>query len=858
MNDHSLWVADPAHLLPMLWMKGEDEETLRRGVRQVHASGCGALIAESRTHPDFMGEGWFHDIGVVLDECETLGLKLWILDDQHFPSGYAAGKATGTPYCRMMLREKHMDTRGPVKGGAFLAQDDETTLRFDEGVVAVIAAKRLTESDRQDAFEDIGGYKLGELVDITDTVRDGVAYWNVPEGIWRVFVLSASYVAERVPPRHFVNPLMPEGAQLMIDTVYRPHYERFGAAFGKTLMGFFSDEPALRAGRGYHGVLGEYPRIPIPWRAGLMDELKRALGDNARALLPGIWYDIGENSARVRYAVMDTVSRLYGENYAKPLGDWCRAHGVAYIGHVIEQNNTHARLGSGAGHFFRAIGGQDMAGIDVVLHEIRPKLRGAGHAWSSQDFEADEDFFGFMLAQMAVSAAHLDAKKQGRTVCEIFGAYGWQEDVAEMRYLANFMLSRGVNYFVPHAFTMQAFPDPDSPPHFDAEHNPMMPFIGKLFGAMARASGWISGGRPLARTAVLYYAEAEWANGTAACMKTQAVVKVLNQRQIECAVIPIDGLLGADFDLLLIPWAKRWPRKLLDRCRTIKNAGKTVCFIDAFPEALSEGEGDLEELLRGFDVVKLEGAAAFAAQAAPLPYVFLTDTPDVRLYPYRKGEETVFLLFNENTEQSVRYRFAAEDLRPARLLDFERQKQYAVQSERSGNTQEITVDIEPSQLLAAVFTGRKMPEADAAPAPLGDAETLSARWDISLRAMGEAGFTHYQTAETFFNVTAPDEQPRFSGTVRYETVADLPQGCAAVDLGECAGAAELWVDGHYAGTRLAPPYTFRFPPQKTGAHAIRAEVTNTAFYAHRDPLSFFACIKPTGIQGPVRYYREGV
>lgn len=30
------------------------------------------------------------------------------------------------------------------------------------------------------------------------------------------------------------------------------------------------------------------------------------------------------------------------------LGDWCRAHGVMYIGHVIEDMNTHQRLGYGA------------------------------------------------------------------------------------------------------------------------------------------------------------------------------------------------------------------------------------------------------------------------------------------------------------------------------------------------------------------------------------------------------------------------------------------------------------------------------------------------------------------------------
>lgn len=856
MNDYSLWQSDPSHLLPLFWMKGEDEQTLRNGVRQVHASGCGALVAESRTHPDFMGESWFRDIGIVLEECEALGMKLWLFDDQHFPSGYARGTATGTPYARMMLKEKHMDTRGPLANAAFMVQDDEARLRDGEGVVAVIAAKRLEESNRIDAFEDIGGYKLGKLIDITDTVRDGMAYWDVPEGIWRIFVLSASFVAERTPPRVFANPLLPESAELMINAVYRPHYERFKEQFGKTLMGFFSDEPALRAGRGYHALLGEFPRIPVPWRVDMLPMLAETLGKNARALLPGLWYDIGENTKRVRYALMDLVSRLYGENYSMPLGDWCRAHGVAYIGHVIEQNNTHCRLGSGAGHFFRALSGQDMAGIDVVLHEIRPELRGAGHGWKSQDFEADEDFFSFMLAQMAVSSAQIDPKKKGRTMCEIFGAYGWQEDAAEMRYLANFMLARGVNYFTPHAFSMDTFPDPDSPPHFVADKNPMIPFISRLFGQMARTAALISGGQPIARTAVLYYAEAEWANGTSGCMKTQAVVKALGQKQIHCVIVPIDQLLETEFDLLLIPYAKSWPQKLLTACQSLIAAGKTVRFVNAPPEALSEGEGDLRALLEGIGTVPLNEVASLSEQTAPLPYRALSDAPDVRLYPYQTEGDTAFLLFNEDDRETTCYRFWVRDARQAVLLNPETETAYPAQAVANGDAQEITVELEPGQLQAVLLTRREIPGLAKAPKPLGSPVPLHETWNISLRAVGAAVFAPWQTTESLPNITAPEAKPRFSGTVRYETVTDLPQGCGALDLGACAGAARLWVDGIPSGTRVAPPYRFRFEPLRKGAHALRVEITNTAVYAHRDPLSFFACIKPTGMQGPISYYCE--
>ena len=30
---------------------------------------------------------------IILDEAEKRGMKVWILDDKHFPTGFAAGEA---------------------------------------------------------------------------------------------------------------------------------------------------------------------------------------------------------------------------------------------------------------------------------------------------------------------------------------------------------------------------------------------------------------------------------------------------------------------------------------------------------------------------------------------------------------------------------------------------------------------------------------------------------------------------------------------------------------------------------------------------------------------------------------------
>ncbi len=254
-------------ILPFLWLHGEDEETLRQGVREIAASGCGSLCAESRTHPDYLGENWWREIDILTDECKRQGLTFYLLDDTHFPSGYANGAAQGTPYCRMMMTENHMDVSGPRQGGGILAvPDDEKGM-----LVAVVAARRVHKKELAEEFGDMGGWAVSDLMDLTDRVRDGFVRWDVPDGDWRVFVLTARYVSERNPPQFFVNPLLPQGGQLMIDTVYEAHWQHMRAEFGKTFRGFFSDEPALRAGRGCRAVLGEYPMLPIPWRMDLIE-----------------------------------------------------------------------------------------------------------------------------------------------------------------------------------------------------------------------------------------------------------------------------------------------------------------------------------------------------------------------------------------------------------------------------------------------------------------------------------------------------------------------------------------------------------------------------------------------------------
>ena len=106
------------HMLPFFWQHGEDEATLRHYMEVIHNANCGAVCVESRPHPDFCGDKWWKDMDVILDEARKRNMKVWILDDSHFPTGYANNALKDKPdtLCKqsIFLKETVVEGEGSV------------------------------------------------------------------------------------------------------------------------------------------------------------------------------------------------------------------------------------------------------------------------------------------------------------------------------------------------------------------------------------------------------------------------------------------------------------------------------------------------------------------------------------------------------------------------------------------------------------------------------------------------------------------------------------------------------------------------------------------------------------------------
>ena len=843
------------YLLPFYWQRGDHRDRIPAQIARIRDTGCRALCVESRPHPDFCGEGWWADMDVILAECERLGMKVWILDDKRFPTGYANG-AIESKYPQLAqktLVERHVDVLGPAPGCAMVAP----RTRDGDVLLAVRAWRRAPG----------GGQKLtGGSVDLTDRVRDGLLHWDVPPGCWRVFWFWRS--RRGVPPGR-IDPLSRESCAVLLEAVHEPHFARYGSRFGNTIAGFFSDEPQFHnflAGEHLHddglyayGIGQE--GLALPWSDELAARMSATLGEDAVARLGELWYE-SERAPAARFAYMDALTSLYRENFSLQIGDWCRAHGVEYVGHVIEDMNAHGRMGYGPGHYFRAIEGQDMGGCDVVLHQVMPGFADYPHAASALGGCVSPDFFHCVLPQLAASVSRQVPRMRGRALCEVFGAFGWAEGAPFMRWLLDFLLVRGINRFVPHAFS-PSFPDPDCPPHFGAEgHDPQLDGFRALMRYANKAAHLLDGGRRVVSAAILYHAEAEWMAGIGRAMLDEVPARALADANLDYAIVCADTLLsdaasvaggrleinGETVPALVVPGAPFLPPRLLARLRGFAAAGLPVLFASSAPADAGPGA-------RAVPVAALADAVRAAAGGADVS--FDGSFPLVRTLHLVRGGADVFMFFNESPD-----RRAATRVRLRVRGDFARLRLLEDVAE-SGTALDgvLRLDLLPGQSEIVVFGSRAgLPPA---PPPAARRGVLHPRFRISVADADDLdSFRPLCETDELFDLAAPDRDPSFAGKARYAFELDVPPDETdpdwTLDLGRVGQTARLLVNGRDAGIRVAPPYRFRLRGLlRPGRNELVAETASTLARRLKDDLSFYMQIPPEGLLGPVAVLAAG-
>ena len=839
------------YILPFFWLHGADEKVLRNCMEKIDSCGIKAVCLESRPHLDFVGAGWWRDLDIIIDEAKKRDMRLWLLDDSHFPTGYANGKAVNAPehLKRWSLIEKKKLVEGPSVGCRFAAAvqmgydyldkgKDIHGESFREELVAVIIGRRV---------EKDGEIHYTKLEDVTDKVQDdGWLQMDFAEGSYCIFTYTKRLGAA-LNHNNYISMLEKDSVKILIDAVYEPHYNKYKEEFGKTIAGFFSDEPGF-----YNmpddlykpGEIGD--DMPLPWTDDVKNQFKMITTKGADlSMLVGLYNLIEGKERQARYTYMDIITKKYQENFSEQLGDWCSSHKVEYIGHVLEDGLFQQSLGPGTGHYFRALHGQHMGGIDIVLNNLLPE----------QDY-GDGFFTHYELPVIGASIAQQNELMKGRSICEIFGAFGWSESMFLMKWMADHMMVNGINWFVPHAFSDKEFPDNDNPPQFYAQgNNPLYSYMSVLFGYMNRVCHLFNNGRAVVDVAVFFPAEASWLGGSRSvghigriCMQNQIPYHILCMDNLREAEIK-EGLIcvgKSQYKRLYVDSIEFLPKEYLEVIDSLIKKGANIHFVNKVPDDIqgnkvsNEASISEETMMSQLNELRVCQPDRFAKW--------------LRCYRYTQENMTIIMLANSSVSREIDDYFTIQSQGDIVGYDALNDEIFELIFTNEGKVH-LHLDKGESCILfvgdeldiAKIKKMNKKRELDATTIVWTD---YAGEYKLSL-----AKYNRQECFKPFGVKTVLEDLAKwevdFAGIIRYEMTFNGKKD--ALLLEQCYGPVKLIVNGHLCHTRISYPYFFDISEYTLeGANHIRLEVATTLGNLLKDSISLERAIEPLGIIGAVK------
>lgn len=833
---------------PFFWLCGnETEEDIIKAIERVHRAGCSGFTVESRGFPDFEVK-WWQFAKVILNKAKELGMRVIFVDEESYcPAGHVFAMVNKPEYehlRRASLLEQHVDVIGPITADFVVGKTLcwNKTHHQDE-VLGCYAYKRVGDKNDID-FES--------AIDLSGNIKNGILSCSLPEGNYRIIYVVDTKKFSEVNKDDFIDILNPESTDVIIKYIYEKYEQLFSEHFGNTLMGFFSDEPFIGNGYVYCGNTGHgahedtrvgHLGITMPVNPLVKQRLKAIYGEDYVKYIPSLWYDCSVSS-KFRNDYMNIIADLYSQSFSQRIGKWCKERGLLYIGHVLEDNNLHSRVGDGPGHYFRSQQGQSMPGIDIVLHQIMPGFADINlGAYGANLY--DSEFYHYILGKLASSAAHTYPEYNKNAMCEVTIGYGWAEGSQLAKWLFDYLLVRGTNFFVPGSIR-PVFPDLVHAPHWGDNdgRDPQFDGYSKILDYTKKVLTALDNTQHKANAVILYHAQAEWMSGFDYTLM-QSPAKVLYDNHIDFDILSDDLLekikvengkikLMEEYDCLVVPYAKLMPEKLIDALYKLKEQGADVIFTDGLPKNCE----------KTFTVVNLKDVANYFIGKG---YTDLSIDGAHLLRHYHAIDadgKNSYMFFNESINQVFDGVIKTGINGNYNVYDFMTDVHY------SGNG-DIKIRLEPYQSCIVAYEEDRGFDEYVNYSTL-DSKKVSAEFNVKCYS-----FEDMSKCVREFNTSdlqpISASAPNFSGKIEYSAKINVKPGKKTfIKLGTVGENASLYLNGVDCGRAVCKPFIYDVTKAvKQGENHLFISVYTTLANDQRDPVSMYVPIAPTGVSGDI-------
>lgn len=385
-------------------------------IQELKESGFGGAFVHPRPGltNEYLSEEWFELWGIALEEAKSAGLKLYIYDENTYPTGYAGGHILSQlPDCAARS----------VKVRIFSSCRE--LLDFVENPC-------ISQEERNFIRLYSGSCRDGKLVikeDITD-LTEGQIY--AKKGVCIGACMQQPYSSAWFGGFSNADILRPEVTKLLLENTYEAYYQRFQSEFGDSIPAVFSDEPGISPGCVYL----EDPMV-FPFSRYLSSEFYRRRGYSMEDNMVSIVLDIdgvpgGIPAEQVRFDYYCTLRELWIENFAKPIRDWCQLHNIVWTGHFLDEHWPYP-WGNCSPAVMSMYEYMQWPGIDMLMsHMLKEDGKSA-----------------MLLSVMELASAGTQLGKE-RLLCECYGAGGWDAGITDFKRIGDWLGVHGITFFNQH------------------------------------------------------------------------------------------------------------------------------------------------------------------------------------------------------------------------------------------------------------------------------------------------------------------------------------------------------------------------------------------------------------------------
>jgi hypothetical protein len=743
----------------------------------------------------FMSDEWLDAVECIILNAESRGMEVWIWDDWIFPSGFAGGSVGQEE----KLRSKRLKVLLDV-----VLEDGE---RYSIPAPPKSIAAGAFEIDKLD--NPCGKYtpvRVGDDISYTAAGRERlvVVGWEYVGGTRATIKSHSRFLTDHSADIYksgdtdvwSTDLLSRKTTESYISFIHEVYRKRFSAHFGKTIKGFFYDEPNV-------------PSI-TPWTWDFPAEFKKRKGYDIRDWLVRMMvtytvYNITATSTeesvqKARSDYNDVWTTLYAENFHGVLLEWCTKHGVLCAGHQGSDETLSGML-SGCGTFFKNMLFNHIPGVDVIWDQVK--------VGEFTDFP-----------RMAGSSRSLQGKPLA--LSESFAAMGHGIHLDTMRFVIDHQMVRGVNKFMHKIANYDAeksfyFHPPDVSP----VKNPFVRLYGSILNRRTeRLCSLFAEGGPVGKACIFVPLENYYRGDKGVTEGLDALARQLTYNQLEYDYIwyhdladlrvedgQIVSASGACYTELIIAPSSRLKPEQVEKICQLKRAGAGVI-------ACAPQEWDTSSVRLAKDV----RAACKCVSKPPVPGFLSKDVPVSTLTRRLPGGDYITLLLNESLEEAC-IKIACPD-------------GWAVCDEDpiSGRLYRLLAKDGVVCLSLSAGESRLVRQGDAGglnalPAPVADkAESISLNsWTLKLPD------GHAVPVEGAMPSWAEIGFGDYTGTMEY-TAAFKWESCsphAILDLGRVCYAATVLIDGKHACDVVFTPFKAELHNLSRGEHTITVRVLNT-------------------------------